>query len=304
MTLPEYPYMPEGRSLKYLPADHPLMVEASKAREQCAGDPLFPNGAILVRDGRVIARAGNGYNRGNQEIHVCPRVVQECPSGTGYDLCSLHDHGGHAEKMLMETAREQGIETMGADVYMYGHWWCCEPCWTAMIQAGIRDVYVTDDAHERFSRDRVYAETFKSSLKTIYVSGALTNLAAGNSEQHKKFYEDIAKVAASLGIDAYVPHLHSDPEKNSDIDISAVFSTDFEKVSVLDAVVADVTYPSLGTGGELMIAYYAKKPLVLLSRRGSHVSRFALGNPAVVYHLEYEDYFEALRRLPNILRQL
>ncbi|MBU1126167.1 hypothetical protein KJ758_00995 [Patescibacteria group bacterium] len=301
---PEYPYMPEGRSLEYVPADHPYMLEAKKAREECAGDPLFPNGAILVRDGQVMVRAGNGYNQGSQTVHVCPRVVQECPSGTGYDLCPLHDHDGHAEAMLMKVATEQGINVHGADVYMYGHWWCCEPCWTKMIEVGVARVFVTDDAHERFSRDRVYAETFKSSLRSVYVSGALTNLPADKVQTHKAYYEGIARVCQSMGIQAYVPHLHTDPEQHPQVSVREVFDYDTEKIAAMDAIVADVTYPSLGTGGELMIAYHAKKPLVLLSERGVPVSRFALGNPAVVYHLEYEDYFEALRRLPNILRQL
>ena len=32
-----------------------------------------------------------------------------------------------------------------------------------MIDAGVRDVCVLDDAHERFSRDRVFAETLTGS---------------------------------------------------------------------------------------------------------------------------------------------
>ena len=44
---------------------------------------------------------------------------------------------------------------------MYGHWWACESCWNALIAGGVRDVYITDDAHERFSRENVYRETLK-----------------------------------------------------------------------------------------------------------------------------------------------
>lgn len=135
------------------------MIAAELARRVCAGDSLYPIGIVLVRDEHVVARAGNGFNRGSISKHICPRVVLDCPSGTGYDLCTLHDSVGHAEPMLMQVAVEQGIDPVGCDVYMFGHWWCCEPCWKVMIDAGIRDVYVVDDAHERFSRERVYAET-------------------------------------------------------------------------------------------------------------------------------------------------
>ncbi len=167
----QYPYMPPDRHLKYVSVDHPFMIEAVKARAECAGDPLYPVGIVLVRDGQVVARAGNGFNRGPGQVHICPRVVLECPSGTGYDLCMLHDAPGHSEPMLVEEARRLGVETNGADAYMFGHWWACEPCWKALIDAGIRDLYVTDDAHERFSRDKVYAQTLSPSIKTVSLEG-------------------------------------------------------------------------------------------------------------------------------------
>ncbi|OGL98166.1 hypothetical protein A2318_01470 [Candidatus Uhrbacteria bacterium RIFOXYB2_FULL_45_11] len=159
----DYPYLPPNRRFKFVPLTDPHMIAAEGARRECAGDSLYPVGVVLVQDDQVLARAGNGFNRGSGIKHICPRVVLECPSGTGYDLCTLHDSIGHAETMLMQIALEQGINPSGCDVYMFGHWWCCEPCWKAMIDAGVRDVYVLDDAHERFSRDRVFAETLTGS---------------------------------------------------------------------------------------------------------------------------------------------
>lgn len=158
-----YPYLPPNRQFKFVPLSDPHMMAAEVARRECAGDSLWPIGIVLVRNGEVLARAGNGFNRGSASKHICPRVVLDCPSGIGYDLCTLHDSTGHAEPMLMQVAIEQGIDPTGSDVYMFGHWWCCEPCWKAMIDAGVRDVYVLDDAHERFSRDRVFAETLNGS---------------------------------------------------------------------------------------------------------------------------------------------
>jgi deoxycytidylate deaminase len=158
----KYPYMPPDRHLKYVPADDPFMLEAAGARRDCSGDPLFPVGAVLVIGDRVVARAGNGFSRGPGEPHQCPRLLAGCKSGEGYELCHLHDAEGHAEPMLMKAARDAGIDPTGGDVYMFGHWWCCEPCWKSMIDAGVRDVYVTDDAHERFSRENVYRDTLKN----------------------------------------------------------------------------------------------------------------------------------------------
>lgn len=158
-----YPYLPPNRGFKFVPLNDPHMIAAEVARRECAGDSLYPVGVVLVREGEILARAGNGFNRGSATKHICPRVVLECPSGTGYDLCKLHDSIGHAEPMLMQVAVEQGIDPTGCDVYMFGHWWCCEPCWKAMIDAGVKDVYVLDDAHERFSRENVFAETLTGS---------------------------------------------------------------------------------------------------------------------------------------------
>lgn len=163
--------------LKYTTVDDPFMQEAARARDELAGDSLYPVGLVIVKDGRVVVRSGNGFSRGSKEVHVCPRVVLECPSGTGYELCTLHDAPGHAEQMAVEIAREQGIDIEGGDAYMFGHWWACEPCWTKLIEAGIRDLYVVDDSHERFSRDRVYAETLKTSVQTVSVEGADDELA-------------------------------------------------------------------------------------------------------------------------------
>lgn len=167
-----YPYLPKGKMFIFASADDPHMQEAALARDECAGDRLFPVGAVLVREGKVIARAGNGYNRGKGFVHVCPRIVLECPSGTGYELCQFHDAQGHAEPMLVAAAKEQGINPSGCDVYLYGHWWCCEPCWKVMLDAGVRNVYLLENAHEEFERDRVYAQTLRSSKPAVFVSEA------------------------------------------------------------------------------------------------------------------------------------
>ena len=166
----EYPYMPTDRHLKYVSIDDPFMQGAARALEEFAGDLSYPIGAVLVKDGAVVNRAGNGFSRGKQ-VHICPRLVLECPTGVGYELCHLHDPPGHAEQMLLKRVREQGMDPQGADVYLYGHWWACEPCWTALIAAGVRDLYVVDDAHERFSRDKVYAQTLTPSIKTVALEG-------------------------------------------------------------------------------------------------------------------------------------
>lgn len=303
MTHIAYPYLPPDRHFKYVPADHPFMREAARAREECAGDPSYPVGIVMVKEDRVVARAGNGFSRGRQ-VHVCPRIVLECPTGVGYELCNLHDPPGHAEPQVLKAAHEQGIDPQGSDLYMYGHWWCCEPCWAAMIQAGVRDVYVTDDAHERFSRDAVYGETLVSSAKSAYIAGPITNV--GDFEAQKPFYEALGTAVEELGCRSCIPHRDNDENQKSygEKSPAAVYAWAIGAVSECDVVVAEVSEPSLGTGGELVEAARIGRPVVLLSKTGSRVSAFARGNPAVVYHIEYDDEIDAARQLKNVLRQL
>ena len=159
----------ENQTYKYVPVDHVHMIAASLARKECAGDSIYPIGVVLVKDDVIVARAGNGFNRGSAVKHVCPRVVLECPSLTGYELCSLHGAPGHAEKMLINIAMEQGIDPAGCDVYMCGHWWCCDSCWKAMVDAKINHVYIVDDAQDRFSRNNVFAETLSGNRTDVRV---------------------------------------------------------------------------------------------------------------------------------------
>lgn len=299
----EYPYLPEGRKFKYVDHDHPMMVEAAKAREVNSGDPSYPVGAVMVKDGKIIARAGNGYNQGRQ-THICPRLVLECPSGTGYDLCTLHDSPGHAEQMCVDQAREEGIDTQGADLYMYGHWWACEPCWNKMIDAGVRDVYLTYDAHERFARDKVYSAFLTPSSKSVYIAGANSSLPIKDRIDYLRLYERFGETAEELDINAFVPHIHSEIEKSDEQDVKAVFDAGEEEIKKRDAFVAEVTHPSHGVGMEIMSAYKLGKPIVLFSKKGSDVGRFVKSVPTLVYHAEYETADEACKYLKNILKQL
>ena len=298
----EYPYMPEGRFFKYVSADNPFMKEASHARETMAGDPSYPVGGVLVKEGKIIGKAGNGYNRGRQ-VHVCPRLVLECPSGTGYDLCDLHGSDGHSEPMTIAAAHAAGEDIEGADFYMYGHWWACEPCWTKLIDAGVRDVYVVDDAHERFSRDKVYGAFLTPTVKSAYIAGPITNVVDFGSQA--SFYEALGSACEEMGCAARIPHRDNALNENRDAGNSrGVYDWASNESRVNDVVVAEVSQPSLGTGGELVVADHAKTPIVLLSKKGSRVSRYVLGNPSVVYHIEYENQEDACHQLKNVLKQL
>jgi deoxycytidylate deaminase len=154
----QYPYMPANREFKFVPVSDPLMQAARAATDELSGCCWWPTGAVLVRDGEVIAR---GANQGTWQPH-CKRVDLKCPSGQGYEHCQeTCMQFSHAEPSVIKDATDRDVDTEGADLYLFGHWWCCENCWKAMLAAGVRDVYLLENAHEIFTtanRKAAYTE--------------------------------------------------------------------------------------------------------------------------------------------------
>jgi deoxycytidylate deaminase len=53
--------------------------------------------------------------------------------------------------MAIKDVATNGLDCQGADLYLYGHWWCCESCWKAMIAAKIRNVYLLENSENLFN---------------------------------------------------------------------------------------------------------------------------------------------------------
>ena len=105
-------------------------------------------GAVIVKDDAVISTGYNGSPRGMEnccEIGHCPRIQRGMHQGEGYSIC----RAVHAEmNALLNCSRQQ---TLGADLYLCGinpednsihRAKPCPMCARAIIQAGIRDVYL------------------------------------------------------------------------------------------------------------------------------------------------------------------
>ncbi|MBI4281109.1 hypothetical protein HY628_02850 [Candidatus Uhrbacteria bacterium] len=141
-----YPYLPPGKQILYVPATDPFMAVA---KELCESHTRFcrqPTVAVIVKDHRVI---GVGKNGGENPPSVCKRKLLGCKTGEGYELCPGCDPRNHAESSAIAAAPLSDIS--GADLYLYGHWWCCQPCWEVMTAAGIGNVYLVEGATETFN---------------------------------------------------------------------------------------------------------------------------------------------------------
>jgi deoxycytidylate deaminase len=146
----KYPYLPEGREIKFVNLNHPWMQAAKKTCDQHSACSWWPTGAVVVKNNQII---GAGANSGVFQP-VCPRVEHQCESGTGYHFCQEKcQQIGHSEITSIDNALTLGQDPQGADLYLYGHWWCCEPCWNHMIKHGIANVYLLKNAHLIFTKE-------------------------------------------------------------------------------------------------------------------------------------------------------
>lgn len=152
----QYPYLPAGRTLLYASMDNEFM-QAAKESARKAADKQHSTGAVVVQDGQIV---GEGFNYAAvgavpflAATHAtwCIRKYLNVPSGKKYWACpGCIPSKNHAEGRAV---RDAGAEADGADLYLWGHWWCCQTCWDTMINAGIKDVYVLEGSEVLFDKN-------------------------------------------------------------------------------------------------------------------------------------------------------
>lgn len=131
------------------------MEEAKEYALEESRSHRLPTGAVVVKDGEVVGRGANGneYHEENGCDRHELREKGELESGEGYDLCPGCSYEFHCESRAIEDAREKGVDLEDADLYLWGHWWLCRPCLDKVEEAGISDVYLVENAEEKFSGD-------------------------------------------------------------------------------------------------------------------------------------------------------
>lgn len=128
-----------------------------------------------------------------------------------------------------------------------------------------------------------------------YISGPLTGM--DNISTLKKFYEEMAEVCKAESIEAYVPHLSTDPIQNPNMTAQEVYKLDQTQVAAANIVLAYVGSPSLGVGQEIEIAREHNVPVLLLMETDAKISRMARGNPAVIAEIRFSGFQDALQQL-------
>lgn len=160
MTKINYPYLPKGKTIKYVPANNKFMLAAEKACKELSSEHYHPTGAVVVKNGKVIGRGGNQSALKDQKLinfhknYFCVRRLFKIKTGEKYWLCpgcaSLTMHG---ERQTLRDAHKRNNDTRGADLYLWGHWWACESCWKAIDESGVINLYLLENSDVLFNRD-------------------------------------------------------------------------------------------------------------------------------------------------------
>ncbi|MBW3569008.1 hypothetical protein KY385_02665 [Candidatus Parcubacteria bacterium] len=150
-----YPYLPAGEKIIYVRADNEYMQAAREFALKNSLDKVMPTGSVIVLDGKVIGRGANGSDY--HDKHGCERVRRNIPTGQGYELCVGCHPKNHSEpKAIAEALKNYTKEDLAkSELYLWGHWWLCQPCWNAITEAGIKKVYLQTDSEKHFNKNHI-----------------------------------------------------------------------------------------------------------------------------------------------------
>ena len=149
----EYPFMPKGETILYVNDDNEFMRAAKDHAKKNSLDKVMPTGSVIVLDGEIIGRGANGSDF--HEKFGCERVRKNIPTGQRYELCEGCHPKNHSEpRAIVDALHNHPKKDLSkAELYLWGHWWACEPCWNAMMAAGIKKVYLEKDSHKRYNKE-------------------------------------------------------------------------------------------------------------------------------------------------------
>lgn len=154
----DYPYLPQHIEMCTAPESHPFMAQAKEWARMHSLDKQVPNTSMIVKGGLPCAIGANGSHFHSEKENIerygpkgCRRVFLNAPTGQLYEECEGCHPKNHGEPRALQDALEKGVDVTGAEIYMWGHWWCCRWCCEKMEAAGIVRVYVTENADIDFN---------------------------------------------------------------------------------------------------------------------------------------------------------
>jgi deoxycytidylate deaminase len=157
----KYPYYPQETGISYVSDTNPHISEAREFALKNSLDKHMPNASVIVKNGITIGRGANGsdFHEKNENILAygikgCRRIFIGAKTGEQYDQCEGCHPKNHGEPRAIEDAIRNGYSTVGADIYMWGHWWCCENCCAKAIREnGIKKIFLLEKSDILFNKE-------------------------------------------------------------------------------------------------------------------------------------------------------
>src|SRR5690606_38080501 len=149
----KYPFIHEQGQILYVDESNPYMQAAKEFAEAHSLDSSMPTGSVVVKDGKIIGQGANGSKY--HEEQGCRRVELGIPTGQGYELCEGCHPKNHSEPKAIADALKHEDSLVGAELYLWGHWWCCEPCWNSMVENDIYTAKLLEGSEVIFNKPRV-----------------------------------------------------------------------------------------------------------------------------------------------------
>ncbi len=149
--------MPQSGKIAYVEISDPYMAEAKEEARRYSTDASISTGAIIVKDGKVVAKGANQSALRDPRLvalhkKYCIRRLFGVPSGKLYFLCpGCASHKNHGEFRAVRDGEKHKADMRGARLYLWGHWWCCKPCWDKMLKAGISDATLLKNSEKLFN---------------------------------------------------------------------------------------------------------------------------------------------------------
>jgi dCMP deaminase len=143
--------------------DFDFLKKAYEIASTWSTDPSTQNGAVLVRDGLVVASGANHFPSG---------VVY---SPDRWERPAKYQYVEHAERNVIYDAASRGVATAGT--VMYCPWYACSDCARAIIQAGVVEVVGHDT--ELHKRSPHWQDSIRVAYQMLEEAGVKMRHAAG-----------------------------------------------------------------------------------------------------------------------------
>jgi DNA-binding transcriptional regulator YiaG len=144
----------------------------------------------------------------------------------------------------------------------------------------------------------------ESSPLRAYLATALTGLVGPERDRVFQVSDIAAKACAKFRISLYEPRNATDPVHHPEIPDQEVFRLDRRHVTHSDLLIYLADFPSTGAGQELVLAYEALIPIIVMASSGTKVSRMVMGIPGSTFQVRYDSLEDLYRQLAAQLEDL